>query len=85
MTTKLVGHTPGALRAAQKLVSRVYANNNQIDIEVFAGIIDRETAASELLEALEMMIECLKYSGISVEDSIIMTAALSAIRKARGE
>lgn len=52
-TTATPGHTPGALRAAEAINTQLAAVNVRMAPARLAAIIDRETAAPELLEALQ--------------------------------
>ena len=53
MTTKAATHTPGALRAAE-IIATEFKDSPQLRLRVLnaAAIIDRETAAPEMLETL---------------------------------
>ena len=47
---KVVGHTPGAMRAAD----RIHDRHRYASKEWLAEVIDRETAAPDLLDALRL-------------------------------
>lgn len=61
-------HTPGAIRAAEIITAAKYEDHKSTyatlhgckTTEGIADLIDRETAAPELLEALQLMIEVWK-------------------------
>lgn len=95
-TKEKVAHTPGAIRCARELLRHTVRGEllwKSQSIGQVAGIIDRETAAPEMLEALERMRDKihatlsqeanLKYAAQTLD--AIDELAEAAIRKARGE
>ena len=78
-------HTPGALRAATVIMNMAHTietDYGQKTEEGIADLIDRETHAPEMLEALEEIIEGtrLHYDTIDVRK-----VAKAAIQAAKGE
>jgi hypothetical protein len=73
-------HTPGAYRAAYEIFIRP-TSRTQKEI---AEIIDRETAAPEMLEALEMAVIALRHPESVSTMSAVVHMAEAAIQKARG-
>lgn len=90
-TEQAVKYTPGALRAA-KLIQQDEAGLANVrfvhssEVPLLAELIDRETAATELLEALELMVVLARAyaTGIASVDAAIFLAE-TAILKAKGE
>ena len=95
MTTK-AQHTPGALRAAEILLGEQGITGERF-VRAYATVIDRETAAPELLAALEKQ-ACLTayYNGHSdgykqhpngglFWQNYLCPEAKAAIAKAEGE
>jgi hypothetical protein len=92
--TKSVRHTAGAIKAA-KLIARsdklrplVFGDVlRDTAAESFAEIIDRETSAPELLEALELLHRvALQAPALNnPDDREVIDQAWAAIRKAKGE
>ena len=77
-TTK---HISGAMRAALAIMGSTFP----IDVQptALAEIIDRETAASAMLEALKALIDLTPYALTKI-DAEIRAKALAAIRLAEG-
>ena len=66
MNDQKTKHTPGALRAAQRINRQLEAANVQIAPERLARIIDRETTAPDLL--------ALAARGASLADAVAESA-----------
>lgn len=71
-------YTPGAIRAARRL------HMLAADELTVAGIIDEETAAPEMLGALELAEDALA-GFYGCEESETLDTIRAAIRKAKGE
>ena len=90
-------HTAGALRAAKSAVQVVIEHDGIVECdardaaEMFAEIIDRETAAPELLQACKALFDALVRYGDDVDEeapshhSKMMEYARAAIAKAEGK
>ena len=86
MTTKAATHTPGALRAAE-IIATEFKDSPQLRLRVLnaAAIIDRETAAPEMLEALTRgHLHFLQCNNLSADDREMLDEMWAAIQKARG-
>lgn len=81
--------TPGAMRAAEKIniffkTHRPVLTNDEIVESMVATIIDQETAAPELLEALQHLWAVILIEKLMPDTVSYMKAAEGAIKKAQG-
>ena len=75
-------HTPGALRAAKKIINIVqFRLMGSMDTEKMADLIDRETHGKELLEALKGLVGTIDSFATNVDCS----KAKAVIAKAEKE
>lgn len=84
-----LSHTPGAIRAGRNISARfrkALPNLPESNAETLAAIIDKETAAPEMLEALEMALTAMEnYVRGEMYHIGAVTTAKKAIRKAKGD
>jgi hypothetical protein len=91
-TTTKAAHTPGAIRAAKAIFEDVVDQLKQQDIVIkrgpnegiWAEIIDRETAAPEMLEALKEILPLARMYYIDKPLEAAKTKVEAAIQKAKG-
>ena len=81
-------HTPGAMKAATVIMNgknRIKTNYGEKSLEGIADLIDRETAAPELLEACEQALELIKIArgyfpkSVHNQDKFQLESACAAI------
>lgn len=79
-------HTPGATRAAYAILKHPEINCGVFAhiAEELAGIIDRETAAPELMEALERALERIKFFDEDYDLDDVYCAGIAALARATG-
>ena len=86
-------HTPGAIKAAEIITGGKYGEKQRYHTQYgdktvigIADLIDRETAAPDLLEACQLALDqiCGKLHGIDTENTVVLPALKRAIAKAKG-